>query len=94
MFASNSGVGDPLRKILHLPLKYTTKNNQYCIPCLSGNRMKQEYIPVGCVTSAAVAVGGRGGVCLPRGMSACGGGCTPHPPMERQTPVKTLPFSK
>ena len=36
--------------------------------------MKQEYIPVGCVPSAAVAVGGRGGVCLPRGMSAWGEG--------------------
>ena len=47
----------------------------------------QECIPVGCIPSAAMA--GGGGVCL--------GGVYPsvqrgRPPVDRQTPVKTLPF--
>ena len=43
---------------------------------------KEECIPVGCVPSAAVAVGGRGGEtgvclggCLPRGVVSAGEGC-------------------
>ena len=59
---------------------------------VSGNRkgkIKQGYIPVGCVPSAVVAVCG-GGVCLQGGLYS------PPPaargPVDRQTPVKTLPF--
>ena len=37
--------------------------------------MEQEYIPVGCITSAAVAISGEVG-----GMFARGWGCLPHPP--------------
>ena len=51
---------------------------------------KQECIAVGCVPSAAVG----GGVCLeggvcPEGDLPRGGVCTSHPPVNRQTRVKT-----
>ena len=63
-------------------------------PC-NGKSSEQECIPVGCVPSAAVTVGGGGvvcpGGCLPRGGSASG--CIPpHLWTESQTGVKTLPF--
>ena len=48
---------------------------------------KLECIPVGCVPSAAVAVSGGGGrACLPRGVSAWGGGvCHYLTPLNRMT---------
>ena len=48
--------------------------------------LSQECIPVGCVPSAAVAVGGGGVVVCPGGLP--GGGCLPHsplPPVDRMT---------
>ena len=54
--------------------------------------LKQEYIPIGCGPSAAVAIGG--GLCLGRGVSAQWGvssqGGVHLPPVDRQTPVKTF----
>ena len=56
-------------------------------------RKNQESIPVGCVPSAAVAVGGGGvsapvhaGICLPRGRGVCPSACwDTHPPVNRMT---------
>ena len=59
-----------------LQQKMTDKYNRFQVVTV-----KQKCIPVGCVTSAAVAISG--GVCL--GVSVQGG--VHLPPVDRQTPV-------